>query len=102
MYSPMLTPALRALSKNGKSSHFWNGSVQVMPFVLHQCTGGAAAFTLAAGGRDVAPAGIDVVTTAIKTPTAAIPTIRLLVKGLNLVSSHSRLTRTPETTHVPS
>ena len=43
MYSSMLTPCFLSASNWAKSSQFCDGSVQVTPFVLHQCVIGAVA-----------------------------------------------------------
>src|SRR2546423_4840123 len=43
MYSPILTPRRSRFLKNGNSSQFCSGSVQVTPLVLHQCDSGAVA-----------------------------------------------------------
>jgi hypothetical protein len=43
MYSSMFTPCRSSSSNCENSSQFWDGSVHVTPFVLHQCVNGAVA-----------------------------------------------------------
>src|SRR5436190_13774843 len=87
MYSLMLTLFL-IRSKNGKSSQFWNGSVQVTPLVLHQCVNGAVFLPAdrrpraSAGGLRTAPAALIDANAPTISAATVIPTILLMKRTL--------------------